>query len=167
MVSIFAFHSVAIAFVARRSKSREIQYKTCRTFSCIFFANHSVVVVFVFSLFSVCQAGNWKCSSNGCESTCSVWGDSHFTTFDQHDFDFQGACDYVLSKGMASNGDGFTITIQNVLCGTMGVTCSKSVEIALTGSVQDTLILSSDASYLDIPNKSTINSKLRTEVTLI
>uniref|UniRef100_A0A1I8MML0 Hemocytin n=2 Tax=Musca domestica TaxID=7370 RepID=A0A1I8MML0_MUSDO len=105
----------------------------------------------------VCQAGNWKCSSNGCESTCSVWGDSHFTTFDQHDFDFQGACDYVLSKGMASNGDGFTITIQNVLCGTMGVTCSKSVEIALTGSVQDTLILSSDASYLDIPNKSTIN----------
>lgn len=110
-------------------------------------------------LFSVCHAGNWKCSSNGCESTCSVWGDSHFTTFDRHDFDFQGACDYVLSKGVANNGDGFTITIQNVLCGTMGVTCSKSVEISLSGSVQDTLILSTDASYLEDPSKSSINSK--------
>uniref|UniRef100_A0A1I8Q8K8 Hemocytin n=1 Tax=Stomoxys calcitrans TaxID=35570 RepID=A0A1I8Q8K8_STOCA len=111
----------------------------------------------------VCQAGNWKCSSNGCESTCSVWGDSHFTTFDHHDFDFQGACDYVLSKGVANNGDGFSITIQNVLCGTMGVTCSKSVEISLTGSVQDTLILAGDASYLDDPSKSIMN-KIRDTV---
>lgn len=108
----------------------------------------------------MCQAGNWKCSSTGCESTCSVWGDSHFSTFDKHDFDFQGTCDYVLSKGVAENGDGYAITIQNVLCGSMGVTCSKSVEIALSGSVQDTLILSADASYFDSPDKSMISSKL-------
>ncbi|XP_034481426.1 hemocytin [Drosophila innubila] len=111
----------------------------------------------------VCQSGNWKCSENGCESTCSVWGDSHFTTYDGHDFDFQGACDYVLSKGVFDNGDGFSITIQNVLCGTMGVTCSKSLEIAISGRVQESLLLSSDASYSVDPNKSTIK-KLRDSV---
>ncbi|XP_037934058.1 hemocytin isoform X2 [Teleopsis dalmanni] len=111
----------------------------------------------------VCQSGNWKCSSNGCESTCSVWGDSHFTTFDNHDFDFQGACDYVLSKGVNDHGDGYTITIQNVLCGTMGVTCSKSVEISLSGSVEDTITLTSDSTYMENPNKSAIK-KLRDAV---
>ncbi|XP_037900754.1 hemocytin [Glossina fuscipes] len=110
-----------------------------------------------------CQAGYWKCSDNGCESTCSVWGDSHFTTFDNHEFDFQGACDYVLSKGVGPNGDGFTIVIQNVLCGTMGVTCSKSVEISLTGNIQDTLTLTSDSSYLADPSKS-LMKKLRDTV---
>lgn len=109
--------------------------------------------------FSECQAGYWQCSDNGCESTCSVWGDSHFTTFDNHEFDFQGACDYVLSKGVDPNGDGFTIIIQNVLCGTMGVTCSKSVEISLTGNIQDTLTLTSDSSYLADPSKSLMKSK--------
>ncbi|ALC44456.1 Hml, partial [Drosophila busckii] len=111
----------------------------------------------------VCQAGNWKCSTEGCESVCSVWGDSHFTTYDGHDYDFQGACDYVLSKGVFDNGDGFTITIQNVLCGTMGVTCSKSLEIALSGRVQESLLLSKDATYSVDPNKSAIKSNVNSK----
>ncbi|XP_030375562.1 hemocytin [Scaptodrosophila lebanonensis] len=111
----------------------------------------------------LCEAGNWKCSKNGCESTCSVWGDSHFTSFDGQDFDFQGACDYVLSKGTLDNGDGFSITIQNVLCGTMGVTCSKSLEISVSGKSQESLLLSADEAYDVDPNKSTIK-RLRNSV---
>lgn len=62
---------------------------------------------------------------------------------------------------MADNGDGFTITIQNVLCGTMGVTCSKSVEIAIsTSGVDDSITLTTDSTYLEDPNKSAINSEL-------
>lgn len=57
------------------------------------------------------------------------------------------------------NGDGFAITIQNVLCGTMGVTCSKSVEITLTGSYKDTILLAANQGYVDDNAKSVFNSK--------
>lgn len=149
--------AAAVAFSC--SKSQKFNIK--RAVFCVFLLLHIHLLLLLLLLlcFSECQAGNWKCSTNGCESTCSVWGDSHFTTFDSHDFDFQGECDYILSKGVANNGDGYTITIQNVLCGTMGVTCSKSVEIALTGSVQDTLTLAGDATYIEDPNKSVMSSK--------
>lgn len=57
------------------------------------------------------------------------------------------------------NGDGFAISIQNVLCGTMGVTCSKSVEITLTGSYKDTILLTGDHGYVDENTKSVFDSE--------
>ena len=76
--------------------------------------------------------------------TCSAWGDSHFTTFDGREFDFQGVCNYVLSKGKLPEGDEFSVTIQNVLCGSNGVTCSKSLEVNLGGIERESITLSSD-----------------------
>lgn len=92
----------------------------------------------------VCKSGTWNCTSHICPATCSAYGDSHFTTYDGKHFDFQGACSYVLSKGSIGS-DGFTVTIQNVLCGTQGVTCSKSVTIALNGREIESITLNSDA----------------------
>lgn len=92
-----------------------------------------------------CQGGKWKCTEKPCVGACSVWGDGHFTTFDGLDYDFHGVCNYLLSKGKLSDGNGYSITIQNVLCGSKGVTCSKSLRIALDGNSNETLILSADS----------------------
>lgn len=45
---------------------------------------------------------------------------------------------------MLSGGEGFTVTIQNVLCGSLGVTCSKSVTVSLIGPHTETITLVSD-----------------------
>lgn len=100
----------------------------------------------------MCKGGKWQCTTKACASTCSAWGDSHFTTFDGREFDFQGVCSYVLSKGQLANGDCFKVSIQNVLCGSNGVTCSKSLEISLAGSEPESLTFSADSPVPGIKN---------------
>lgn len=93
----------------------------------------------------ICQSGKWGCTTRPCSLTCTAYGDSHFTTFDGTNFDFQGVCDYVLSKGELAGGEGFMISLQNVLCGSAGVTCSKSVQISISGAHPETITLSADS----------------------
>ncbi|XP_059615285.1 hemocytin [Phlebotomus argentipes] len=92
-----------------------------------------------------CEGGTWKCTDHQCPGICTSWGDSHFTTYDGKDFDFQGVCNYVLSKGSLGADGGFSVTIQNVLCGSLGETCSKSVHISILGSNSESLTLSADS----------------------
>ncbi|KAH8249445.1 hypothetical protein KR032_009614, partial [Drosophila birchii] len=112
----------------------------------------------------VCQGGSWKCTRNECEATCSVWGDSHFSSFDGRDFDFLGECDYVLSKGVNDEGTGFSIVIQNVLCGTSGVTCSKSLEVSLSSKAGPEHLKLTDGGVYGADNSSSIITRLRNQI---
>lgn len=61
---------------------------------------------------SQCNLGKWECTNNECAGICSVWGDSHFQTFDSRYFDFQGSCEYILSKGTFTSYETFVISIE-------------------------------------------------------
>nr|XP_045582104.1 hemocytin-like isoform X3 [Procambarus clarkii] len=88
----------------------------------------------------VCTGGHWVCTAAQCPGICTAWGDSHYKTFDGRLYEFQGACDYILAKGSHTNKGHFDITVQNVACGTDGVTCAKSLTLRLgVGDVHEQL----------------------------
>ncbi|XP_026330001.1 hemocytin [Hyposmocoma kahamanoa] len=103
-----------------------------------------------------CKSGKWECSKRACAAVCSAWGDSHVTTFDGANYDFEGVCTYLLVKGARDVNDGFSVEIQNVPCGTTGATCSKAVTLKVG---EEAVTLTKD---VPIPNLSTIKRiKLR------
>ncbi|KAJ3643777.1 hypothetical protein Zmor_026489 [Zophobas morio] len=96
-----------------------------------------------------CQNGKWTCTDRPCSAECSAWGDSHFKTFDGKHYDFQGQCDYALAKGSLGT-DSFDISIQNVPCGSLGTSCSKSVTVRVkSGEDQDVLTLTKEKALPD------------------
>ncbi|XP_014235981.1 hemocytin [Trichogramma pretiosum] len=89
-----------------------------------------------------CNKGKWSCSQNVCTGVCSVWGDSHYTSFDGREYDFSGACEYVYAKGQLSSSMTFEVKVRNVACGTTGVTCSKTITLSIrNGDVQESVVL--------------------------
>ncbi|XP_071530011.1 hemocytin-like isoform X2 [Panulirus ornatus] len=76
-----------------------------------------------------CEGGLWQCTKKECPGICTAWGESHYKTFDGRLFEFHGTCDYLLAKGSISKTDTFEVIIQNVPCGTDGITCAKSITL--------------------------------------
>ncbi|XP_044005452.1 mucin-2-like [Aphidius gifuensis] len=80
-----------------------------------------------------------------CPGICSVWGDSHYKTFDDKTYDLQGACDYVFVEGNFGADDCFEISTKNVPCGTSWVTCSKAITLSIeTANNREKITLTND-----------------------
>ncbi|KAK4825681.1 hypothetical protein QYF61_001504 [Mycteria americana] len=80
----------------------------------------------------VCRRQRWHCGREECAGTCVATGDPHYVTFDGRAFSFPGDCEYLLARETAGL---FAVTAENVPCGTSGVTCTKSVVVAMGNTV--------------------------------
>ncbi|XP_032804873.2 mucin-5B-like [Petromyzon marinus] len=79
-----------------------------------------------------CVNRKWECTNNTCLSTCSLYGQGHYRTFDGQRFLFEGSCTYVIAQDNCQNPNNegtFNITTENVPCGTTGTTCSRSINV--------------------------------------
>lgn len=61
------------------------------------YINIYIIDIFLIIDYSVCAMGRWACTKNICDSVCKSVGD-HFTSFDGKHFDFNGKCNYILTK---------------------------------------------------------------------
>ncbi|KAM9495182.1 uncharacterized protein Hap1MRO34_016080 [Clarias gariepinus] len=80
-----------------------------------------------------CKNRKWICTQKECHKMCTIYGDSHYNSFDGRRYTFNGNCEYTLAQDYCgdSNSGSFRIITENIPCGTTGTTCSKSIKIYL------------------------------------
>ncbi|KAK3526304.1 hypothetical protein QTP70_022760 [Hemibagrus guttatus] len=84
-----------------------------------------------------CKNRKWICTKKECSRICTIYGDSHYISFDGRRYTFNGNCEYTLAQDYCSNSNKgtFRIITENIPCGTTGTTCSKAIKIYLGGKV--------------------------------
>ncbi|XP_012412723.1 otogelin [Trichechus manatus latirostris] len=80
-----------------------------------------------------CQQGSFQCTLHPCASTCTVYGDRHYRTFDGLPFDFVGACKVHLIK--STSDFSFSVIVENVNCYGSGIICRKFISINVGNSL--------------------------------
>ncbi|GCB72445.1 hypothetical protein scyTo_0006308 [Scyliorhinus torazame] len=77
-----------------------------------------------------CRGGTWNCTQKQCSKTCQVYGEGHYTTFDERRYTYEGNCEYIFVQDQCKGKNGtFQVLIENVACCEDGVTCSRNIKI--------------------------------------
>ncbi|XP_045245517.2 LOW QUALITY PROTEIN: zonadhesin [Macaca fascicularis] len=83
---------------------------------------------------TVCQLknGQYGCHPYAGTTTCLVYGDPHYVTFDGRHFGFMGKCSYILAQPCGNSTDPFfRVTAKNEEQGQEGVSCLSKVYVTL------------------------------------
>lgn len=91
-----------------------------------------VTLLLFITSYSICKERRWHCSQLACAGVCVATGDPHYVSFDGRYYSFLGDCQYVLAR---ENNGLFSVTAENVPCGSTGVTCTKSVTLSLGNTI--------------------------------
>ena len=91
-----------------------------------------------------CRKGFFQCETQGGSNnnplngpTCIASGDPHYHTFDQHYFDFQGTCEYILTQ--SCNVSEFAVIVSNGAHNEQ-VSCTDTVRVVVPSEKLDILL---------------------------
>ncbi|XP_039521923.1 mucin-2 isoform X5 [Pimephales promelas] len=78
-----------------------------------------------------CTNGVWSCTEKACYSTCTIYGEGHFKTFDGRKYSFHGDCKHTLAHDYCGTNlyPSFRLVTENIPCSTGNSICSKTIHL--------------------------------------
>nr|XP_055049039.1 mucin-5AC [Misgurnus anguillicaudatus] len=79
-----------------------------------------------------CKKGMWSCTDKDCYSTCTIYGEGHYKTFDGRRYFYHGGCEYIFAQdycNMEKSQSSLRLVTENIPCGSTDFICSRSINL--------------------------------------
>lgn len=80
-------------------------------------------------------------------AVCSAVGEGHYTTFDGRMYSFVGDCRYTMVQSVNNT---FSVEVENVVCGSSGITCTRAIEVNIGDYVTIFLVRGGEVTVNDV-----------------